>query len=154
MVLYRYGTCPVQNLDAPLITAGRDLLPHQIMNCMRDSADTLIRIIIVGIDRHQRRDSPHLQATEISIFVTQSKVVAQSTLLTPRTKRFTRSLPPCGSRDPLRLAEGGALPYKGARHCPGFSPRSGDRPSPATRSPAPVQGYLAHKKPPPPRTLQ
>jgi len=52
---------------------------------------------------------------------TKSKVVVQSTLLTPRPDRFTRALPPRGSRDPLRLAEGGALPYEGARYCPGFS---------------------------------
>ena len=54
-------------------------------------------------------------------FTTKSKVVIQSTLLTPTTNRFARALPPRGSRDPLRLAEGGALPYKGARHCPDFS---------------------------------
>ena len=52
---------------------------------------------------------------------TKPNVVVQSTLLTPRPIRFTRALPPRGSRDPLRLAEGGALPYQGARHCPGFS---------------------------------
>ena len=52
---------------------------------------------------------------------TQSKSVVQSTLLTPRPNRFTRALPPLGSRDPPCLAEGGALPYKRARHCPGFS---------------------------------
>jgi len=52
---------------------------------------------------------------------TKSKVVVQSTLLTQSPNRFTRALPPRGSRDPLRLAEGGALPYEGARHCPGFS---------------------------------
>ena len=39
-------------------------------------------------------------------FMTKSKVVVQSTLLTPRPNRFTRALPPRGSRDPLRLAEG------------------------------------------------
>ena len=52
---------------------------------------------------------------------TKSKVVVQSTLPTPRPNRFTRGLPPRGSRDPFRLAEGGALPYEGDRHCPGFS---------------------------------
>jgi hypothetical protein len=35
---------------------------------------------------------------------------------------FTRALPPRGNRDPRRLAEGGALPYKGARHCPACCP--------------------------------
>jgi len=35
--------------------------------------------------------------------------------------RVTRALPLRGSRDLLRLAEGGALPYEGAGHCPGFS---------------------------------
>jgi len=50
-------------------------------------------------------------------FTTKTKVVVQSTLPT----RFTRALPPRGSRDPLRVAEGGTLPYEGARHCPGFS---------------------------------
>ena len=54
-------------------------------------------------------------------FTTKSKVVVQSTLLTLRPNRFTGALPPRGSRYPLRLAEGGALPYEGARHCPGFS---------------------------------
>ena len=54
---------------------------------------------------------------------TQSKVVVRSTLLTLRTYRFARALPPRGSRDPLRSAEGGVLPYKGAIHCPGFSLR-------------------------------
>ena len=54
-------------------------------------------------------------------FTTESKVVVLSTVLTPRTNRFTRALPPHGSSDPLRLAEGGALPCKGARHCLGFS---------------------------------
>ena len=66
-------------------------------------------------------------------FMTKSKVVVQSTLLTPRPNRFTRALPPRGSRDPLRLAEGVyiyiyiALLYESARHCPGFtlSRRSG-----------------------------
>ena len=54
-------------------------------------------------------------------YTKKSGVVVESTLLTPRINRFTRALPPLGSSDPLRLAEGGALPYKGARHCPGFS---------------------------------
>jgi hypothetical protein len=48
-------------------------------------------------------------------------VVVQSTLLTPRPNNFTRSLPPRDSRVPLRIAEGGALPCEGARHCPGFA---------------------------------
>ena len=48
------------------------------------------------------------------------KVVVQSTLLTPRLNRFTRALPPYGSRDPPRFAEGGALPYEGDRHCLGL----------------------------------
>ena len=54
-------------------------------------------------------------------FTTESKVDVQSTLVTPRFNHFTSALPFRGSRDPLRLVEGGALPYKGARHCPGFS---------------------------------
>ena len=54
-------------------------------------------------------------------FTMESQVVVQSTLLTPKTNRFTRAPPPRGSRDPLRFAEGGTLPYKDARHCPGFS---------------------------------
>ena len=41
---------------------------------------------------------------------TKSKIVVQSTFLTPRPNRFTGALPPRGSRDPLRLAESGALP--------------------------------------------
>ena len=41
--------------------------------------------------------------------------------MTPRPNNFTRALPLRGSRDPLRLEEGGALPYEGARHCPGFA---------------------------------
>ena len=64
-----------------------------------------------------------------------SKVAVQSTLLTPRPNRFTRALPPRGSRDLLRLAEGGALPYEGARHCPGFSLQTQD-PRPLTQAPA------------------
>ena len=56
-------------------------------------------------------------------FTSKSKVVVQSTLLTQRANRFTRALPSRGSRDPLRFAEGGVLPYKGARQCPGFSLR-------------------------------
>ena len=44
------------------------------------------------------------------LFTTKLKVVVQSTLLTPRTNCFKRALPPRRSRDPLRLAEGGALP--------------------------------------------
>ena len=51
------------------------------------------------------------------------KVIAQSALLTPRNDRLTNALPPRGSKDALRLAEGSALPYEGARHCPGFSRR-------------------------------
>ena len=51
---------------------------------------------------------------------TKSKVVVQSTLLTLRPNRCTQGLPLRGSRDPLRSAEGGAPPYEGARHCPGF----------------------------------
>ena len=39
----------------------------------------------------------------------------------PTVSLVKREPPPCGSRDPLRLAEGGTLPYDGARHCPGFS---------------------------------
>ena len=49
-------------------------------------------------------------------FTMKSKGVVQSTLLTPGPNRFTRALHPRGNRDPLRLAEGGALPCKGARH--------------------------------------
>ena len=37
--------------------------------------------------------------------------------------KTTRGCPVRGSRDPLGLAGGGALPYEGARHCPGFSRR-------------------------------
>jgi len=44
-------------------------------------------------------------------FTTKSKVVVQSILLTIGTNHFTRGLPPGGSRDPLRVAEGGALSY-------------------------------------------
>ena len=62
-----------------------------------------------------------LQDSRLRGFTAKSKVVVQSTLHTPRPNRFTRALPPRGSRDPLRVAEGGALPYEGARHCPGFS---------------------------------
>ena len=40
------------------------------------------------------------------------------------TDSVSRELPPRGSREPPRLAEGGALPYEGARHCPGFSKAS------------------------------
>ena len=50
-------------------------------------------------------------------FTPKSKVVVKS----PRPN--TKALPPRGSRDLPRLAEGGALPYEGARHCPGFSLR-------------------------------
>ena len=53
----------------------------------------------------------------IGNFTTKTKVAVQLTLLTPRTNRFTRAFPPRGSRDHLRLAESGALPYRGARHC-------------------------------------
>ena len=45
-----------------------------------------------------------------------SRVVVQSSLLTSGLNRFTRALPPRGSRDPLHLAEGGALPT-----CLGFA---------------------------------
>ena len=58
------------------------------------------------------------------IVQTKSKAVVQSTLLAPRPNRFTTALPPRGSRDPRRLAEGGALLYEGARHCPSFSLRA------------------------------
>ena len=51
-------------------------------------------------------------------FTTKSQFAVQSTLQTPRPNRFTRALPPRGSRDLLRLAEGGALSYEGARHRP------------------------------------
>ena len=57
----------------------------------------------------------------VQVCTTKYKVVVQSTLLTSRPNRFTRALRPRSSRDPLRLAEGGALPYEGAGHCPGFS---------------------------------
>ena len=65
-------------------------------------------------------------------FTTKSKVVVKSTLLNPRPNRFTRAVPPIGSRDPFRLSEGGALPYKGARHSPGFSlgKQGGGEPAP------------------------
>ena len=53
-------------------------------------------------------------------FTMKSKAVAQSTLLTSTPNHLTRALPPRGSREPLRLAEGGALPCEVARHCPGF----------------------------------
>ena len=56
-----------------------------------------------------------------TLFTAKSKVVVQSTLPTPRPNRFTRTLPPRGSRDTLRLVEGNAVPNKGARHCSGFS---------------------------------
>jgi hypothetical protein len=39
------------------------------------------------------------------------------------TDSTAQPLPPRGSGDSLRVAEGGALPYEGARHCPGFSVR-------------------------------
>jgi len=67
--------------------------------------------------------SGSLQETARSIndFTTKSKVVVQSTLLSPRTNHFTKAFPPRGNRDPLLLAVGGTLPYEGARHCPGFS---------------------------------
>ena len=55
------------------------------------------------------------------IMQTQSKVIVQSISLTPKLKRFPRSLPPRGSRDPLGLAVGGAFRYKDARHCTGLS---------------------------------
>ena len=48
-----------------------------------------------------------------AICTTKSYVIVQSTLLTPITNCFARALPLRGSRDPLRLAEGGALPYRG-----------------------------------------
>ena len=59
------------------------------------------------------------------VFTTKSKVVVQSTVLTPRPNRFMRAIHPRGSRDPLRLAEGGTLRYAGARHYPGFSSGAG-----------------------------
>ena len=67
------------------------------------------------------RRSPNLRWASKSSVTTKSQVSVQSTQPTPRTNRFTRALPPRGSRDPLRLAEDGALSCKGARHCPGFS---------------------------------
>ena len=57
---------------------------------------------------------------------TKSKVVVQSTSLTPRLNPFMRAFPPRDSRDPLRVVEGGALPYESARHCSGFSPLGRD----------------------------
>ena len=72
--------------------------------------------------------SPDNLTCRRNCFTTKSKVIVQSTSLTPRPNRFTRALPPRGSRDPLRLADGGALPYQGARHCPGFETRDPSSP--------------------------
>ena len=47
----------------------------------------------------------------VSDFTPKSKVVVQSTLLTPRPNRFTGALAPRGSKYPFRLAEGGAFPH-------------------------------------------
>ena len=44
-----------------------------------------------------------------NVFTTKSKVVVQSTLLTPGPNCFTAALLSRGSRDPLRSAEGGTL---------------------------------------------
>ena len=56
----------------------------------------------------------HVLQAKVNVFV-------QSTLLTPRPNRFTRALPPRGSKYPPRLAEGSTLPHEGARHSPDFS---------------------------------
>ena len=76
--------------------------------------------------RHRERDALHIPVLFLLIpeparrFTTKSNIAVQSTLLTPRPKRSTRALPARGNKDPPRLAEGGALPYEGARHCPIF----------------------------------
>ena len=75
-----------------------------------------------------------------------SKVVVQSILQTPRLNRFSREErnPFRGSRDHLRLAEGGALPYEGDRHCRGVwcpsTSECGVAPFQATQGPS--WGYL------------
>ena len=78
-------------------------------------------VLGAGVERTSVKMKESGVPVNLLFFTTKSKVIVQLTLQTPRTNRFRRALPPPGSRDHLRLAEGGALPYKGAEHCPGFS---------------------------------
>jgi len=86
-----------------------------------DPVLTLQSIGLCDEPHHGVFDTPALDIQR----TTKPNVTVQLTLLTPRTNRFKRTLPPRGSRDPLRLAEGGALPCKGARaslfHAPLYS---------------------------------
>ena len=81
--------------------------------------DTLCEIKEEEVGQESKPDAHKKKKLNRCHFTTKSKFVVQSTLQTPCTNRFARA--PRGRRDPLRLAQGGALPYKGARHCPDFS---------------------------------